>query len=336
MYDNTTRPDLRESERILTNVSADCDHKTWFKCNAAMKNTHGESAKEICRRWSQQSTKFNNAAFEATWKACNKSNISLGTLIHIAKSYGLPSSQFATKLFTPFTRKSAIKNKPIRNAVRSINQSAAKSLRRTLQQSGDIMPDDPVDRYFANRNIGSPVGLQTLRYHPNLAYYNDNQLQGHHPAMLALVSAPDGTLVNLLRIYVTYDGKKADIDQPKKLMTPAISGLSGSAVRLSMPTDFLAVTEGTETAVAVHNAFGWPVWSCISASGLESVAIPPTVRKLFIMADKDRNEVGLRAALGLQSRYEHRVECKILLPHDDIPEGEKSIDWADVLRRDPK
>lgn len=336
MYDNTIGPDLPESVRILNHIPSDCDHDTWFKGLAAMKNAHGEAAKESCRSWSQQSTKYNQSQFEATWKGCARSEIGLGTLIHLAKSFGLPSSHFRYKQPTPSARKPTITSKPIKTANRSVNHNATKSLTKTYLRSREITTDDPVDSYFMKRGIGSPIGLSNLRYHPALTHYYDGMIQGHHPAMLALISAPDGTLINIHRTYLTNDGRKAELKQPKKLMTPGISGISGSACRLCPPREWLAVTEGIETAVAVHNAFGWPVWSCISATGLKSVVIPPTVRKLFIMADKDRNEVGQRAALSLQSRYEHRIECEILLPHDDIPEGEKSLDWADVLRRDPQ
>ena len=51
-----------------------------------------------------------------------------------------------------------------------------------------------------------------------------------HPGMLAVVTAPDGTLANVHRTYLTPDGDKAPVAQPRMFMPGKVQ--AGSAVRL--------------------------------------------------------------------------------------------------------
>jgi putative DNA primase/helicase len=93
--------------------------------------------------------------------------------------------------------------------------------------------------------------------------------------MLGAVTTCDGTLVTVHRTYVDLQGHKAAVACPKKVMAPQTPGcMRGAAIQLFPATTVLAVTEGIETALAIHRLSGWPTWSCISAGGLEQVALP--------------------------------------------------------------
>ena len=73
------------------------------------------------------------------------------------------------------------------------------------------------------------------------------------------------------------------------------------------------------------------MWSCYSDSLLEMVKIPDHVNVVIIFADKDVSGAGIEKAEALANRL--RKEGKIVdvyLPVEDIPSGEKSIDWLDV------
>lgn len=73
------------------------------------------------------------------------------------------------------------------------------------------------------------------------------------------------------------------------------------------------------------------MWSCYSDSLLEMVKLPQHVNVVIIFADKDVSGAGNEKAEALANRL--RKEGKIVdvyLPVEDIPDGEKSIDWLDV------
>ena len=96
----------------------------------------------------------------------------------------------------------------------------------------------------------------------------------------------------------------------------------GGAIRLYAAGETLAVTEGIETALAVHLATGLPVWATCSAGGMARLIVPPEVRLVVICADHDA--AGLDAAKALARRLlAEQRHVKILTP--DTP----GADWAD-------
>ena len=86
------------------------------------------------------------------------------------------------------------------------------------------------------------------------------------------------------------------------------------------------VAEGIETALAASELFEVPVWSCVSAQGIESFEPPAGVREVIVFADNDANFAGQAAAY----RAAHRLKLKGFEVEVVVPEiiG----DWLDVLR----
>ncbi|MFW5723805.1 MAG: DUF7146 domain-containing protein [Halochromatium sp.] len=200
---------------------------------------------------------------------------------------------------------------------------------------------EPLRRYLAWRGLERvALDARVVRLHLALAYWHwdaegRRHCLGRFPTLLARVCAADGRALTLLRTYLRADGQgKAVVSCPRKLMPAAASGaLAGGAIRLAAAGPVLGVAEGLETALAATALSGLPVWSCMSATLLERFQPPAGVEQLIVWADRDRSGAGLHAAEGLRARLSGRLEVRLALPTGPIPDGTKSLDWADVWQQ---
>lgn len=188
-------------------------------------------------------------------------------------------------------------------------------------------------RYLETRglDLGKVLpGLQNLRVHPGMAYREgEEEASGPYPVLLARVEHPRFGLVALHRTYLALDGRgKAPVRFPKKLTQPVFDGATkGAAIRLYPlgEGEELALAEGIETALAVHEASGLPAWATVSAIGMERVEVPKKVRRVLIAADHDQR--GLESARILAKR--------LLLAGFRVSLASPShegMDWLDVLK----
>jgi putative DNA primase/helicase len=200
---------------------------------------------------------------------------------------------------------------------------------------------EPARLYLARRGISIPPP-ETLRFHPSLAYHDGDKRIGEYPAIIAMVSGTQGNPVTIHRTYLTTDGKKAPVESPKKLMSyPKDRKIVGGAIRLVDPGHVLAVAEGLETALAVLEGTGLPVWCAVNALLLENFVPPSQVDRVLVFADKDRPTEqhpkghGQEAAKHLVQRlWEKGIKASAIVPAGEIPSGQKSLDWLDILNRD--
>ena len=182
------------------------------------------------------------------------------------------------------------------------------------------IPGGPVVRYLASRGLEV---TSTLYEHP--------ALEGHEsgrrlPGMLAVVFGPGGDALTMHRTYLTNKGMKAS-GVCRKLM-PVVDGrkTTGGAIRLFEPEDTLAIAEGIETALAVHVITGLPVWSTVSAIGMEKFEPPDSVERLCIYGDNDISQTGQFYAYSLSKRLVKQGRyAQVFIPR-------QVGDWNDVLR----
>lgn len=196
-------------------------------------------------------------------------------------------------------------------------------------------PDqNPLQLYLQRRAIAGvdESFLEDLRFERR---FFDCESRQWLPAMLAAVRDVSGQLVTVHRTLLTADGRKADLNVPKRLMRlPDGRTITGCAIRFGEPHEVLALAEGIETALSVVVATGLTCWACICAHGLEAVEIPDGVREVLIFADKDRSLTGERAALALAERLKGGcVATRVVTIREEIPETEKGIDFNDLLCR---
>jgi phage/plasmid primase-like uncharacterized protein len=142
------------------------------------------------------------------------------------------------------------------------------------------------------------------------------------PVVVARVEGPGG-LLGLHLTTLEPDGRGRKEKRLAKGSRP-----KGGAIRL-YPLEAgkpLALAEGVETALAVREATGWPVWAAIAAPFMKEVVVPGEAKEVVVAADHDR--AGLEAAHALARKLigEGR-KVRLAVP------PEEGADWLDVLAR---
>ena len=198
-------------------------------------------------------------------------------------------------------------------------------LRKMFVESVKASDNNLVGAYLKSR------GLNTI---PDCLRYSkgcwENETKKNQPAMLAVVTLPDGTASTMHRTYLDRNGGKLKgVDQPKKMM-PGVKKSTGGAIRLMEPTanGVIGVAEGIETAIACHELHGIPTWAAVSAGMMAAFEPPPGIKKVWIFGDNDSHKsyAGQAAAYALAKRL---VEIKKMPVEVLIPDG--SGDWLDDL-----
>lgn len=227
-------------------------------------------------------------------------------------------------------------NTPTPNRTNEPRGWAWKALREAWQ--GSVAPDhpdaEPLRLYLANRRILTNPFPADLRFHAALPFKHEGETFGTFPVMLALVRNPEGEPVSIHRTYLTSDGQKATVTHqgerlsPKRLMPAIFDGATnGGAIRLFESGSRLAVAEGLETALSVYLDTVWPVWSTVSAGGMERLIVPSHVGEVLIAADNDPTGAGINAARKLAKRLQGEGKrVRIALP------PAISQDWNDVMK----
>lgn len=197
-------------------------------------------------------------------------------------------------------------------------------LRKMFESSEPATRFNMVGRYLKKRGLS--VVPSVLRY---LSECYETETKEKHSAMLAVFSLVDGTAVTMHRTYLGPDGK-LDIEQPKKIM-PTLKKMTGGAVRLFPIGDdgVLAIAEGIETAIAVHQDMKIPCWPVLSTALMEGFEPPKGVKRLIICGDNDRNFAGQKSAYNLANRLSVKNKFPVEVR---IPE-QNGCDWLDILNR---
>lgn len=197
------------------------------------------------------------------------------------------------------------------DAFRRSPRNSAKSAQRLFASSRPIT-GTIAESYLFSRGITEARGLEALRFHPRCFYRRDAQSPAERwPALIAAVSNAQGVVTGVQRTYLQRNGSdKAPLETPRK----AMGHLSGNAVRFGMAHQCVAVGEGIETVLSLQCLMpSMPMAAALSAQNLGAFQMAPSLRRLYIAADRD--DVGMRAAERLRGRaVEHGVNVAILMP----------------------
>ena len=179
---------------------------------------------------------------------------------------------------------------------------------------------EEVSGYLHERGLHDvPIAIKQA----TLPYYEGKEKLGDFPCMVCLVSSQDNRALTYHLTYIK-DNKKLDVASPRKIMTP-IEKINGGAVRLHPVAEEIAVAEGIETALAVHDKTKLPVFSCLNAGNLANFEPPKEVKRVIVYGDNDVSFVGQEAAFKLASRLIKKgYSCEVKIPK------KAGWDWLDV------
>jgi Toprim domain len=186
---------------------------------------------------------------------------------------------------------------------------------RRLFHAGRPVPGTPAEVYLRARGITAPLDWPALRFHPSVYYRADEDAELEFwPAMLAAVTAPDGTISGVQRTWL-------DRQRPAKALLPdprrALGCLLGNGVRFGNVRDILAAGEGIETMLALKSVLpDLPMIAGLSANHLAALDLPSSLRRLYVARD---NDVAGRGAVNrLCARHQH-IDVRQLVPvHSDF------------------
>ena len=226
-------------------------------------------------------------------------------------------------------------------------EQVLKNRKRLSEVSAGAIPlngCDPVSRYLQGRVPGCDLTKisSDVLFHPGLPFYEEEEggrfvKRGTFPVMVARAVDGSGRPITLHRTYLTGQGTKAPVADPKKQMK-GIRKLDGAAIRLvEVPESrTLGLTEGLENGLAVATAYRyrinvWPLLNCVNLSLAD---LPPgRFDKIIIFADHDKvnEKTGFRPGEHYAKLLKSRLEELGLEVVIKIPPCE-GTDFADLWK----
>ena len=182
-----------------------------------------------------------------------------------------------------------------------------------LCRETEQLPATPGALYLEQRGV-SYVG-DALRWHPTCPFGKD-----HVGCVVALVR-------NILTNEPQAIHRTAIDGQGRKLSHLGSNGrlslgpIAGGAIKLTDDVDVstvIAIGEGIETTLSIRRLPGlerMPVWSVLSAGGIQAFPALPGIESVWIAADNDASATGQKAAWALAQRLAAAgIEPVIIIP----------------------
>jgi DNA primase len=196
----------------------------------------------------------------------------------------------------------------------------------SLWRSAVAIEGTPADTYLRRRGItvDLPPSLRFARLKPpaesGVAVASG---RGLLPAMVALVSGPDGEPAGIQRTFLTDDGRKAASADGKVKFSLGL--VRGGAIHLGpILQDGLALTEGAEDALSLIQMGAASAWAAAGAGMLAGLQLPSDVRSVVIGGDND--DAGRFAAENAATAMTRRgVVVRVIYPDDGAKDWNESL-----------
>jgi Toprim domain len=161
------------------------------------------------------------------------------------------------------------------------------------------------EAYLRARGILNLPDLDAVRFHPRCFYRGDlddprDILRDAWPALIAAATDANGRLTGVHRTWLDPSGTdKAPVSTPRR----SLGAINGNGIRIGRADDVCAAGEGLETMLSIRDVIRrLPVIAAGSATHLEVLELPLTLRRLYIAEDAD--PAGHRATATLIERAE--------------------------------
>ena len=142
------------------------------------------------------------------------------------------------------------------------------------------------ETYLRKRGISALHDAAALRFHPRCYYRPDADAATEiWPALIAAVTDLAGNITGVHRTWLDPTGEdKAPVDTPRR----AMGHLLGNGVRFGAAANVIAAGEGIETMLSVRSALpDLPLVAALSANHLAALLFRVTLRRLYVVRDKD-------------------------------------------------
>jgi len=211
----------------------------------------------------------------------------------------------------------------------SVASGSPEASRRLFAMAQPIR-DTLAEIYLSGRAITSLSGTAALRFHPRCYYRPDERSPTEvRPALVAGVTDLAGHQTGAHRTWLAPDGSgKAAVETPRR----AMGDLLGHGVRFGTADEVLAVGEGIETVLSPRQVLPrMPMLAALSAAHLAAVLFPPSLRRLYVLRDRDPAGDGARDSL-LARAASLGIEAISLTPREGDFNDDLRRHGADALR----
>jgi len=193
----------------------------------------------------------------------------------------------------------------------AVPRASPEAARRLFAGSRSVLGSF-AETYLRERGVTASLDLAALRFHPSCYYRNhDRAPREAWPALIAAVTDLSSAITGVQRTWLSHDGSgKAPISSPRR----AMGRLLGNGVRFGRVLDVMAAGEGIETMLSLLSILPrLPMVAALSANHLAALALPSTLRRLYVARDDDT--AGRNAAERLRGRAgKLGVEAHVLMP----------------------
>jgi len=226
------------------------------------------------------------------------------------------------------------------NNIKNSSSSNSKNTKKNKRIWNEAKNDSGIIKEYLKHRGLSGLVPKGIRLHSNLSFYEINNKKikdhGNYPAMISPIMN-GRKLVGIHKTWLNKDGKGKIPFEGSKKTGKIGSTISGGVIKL-FPIETgkpLVIAEGIETAIAVHEATGWPCWACVTAINFQKIKIPQNVKLIYLAVDLDKSGTGERESEKLARKLlKESRQVFLVVPSGPISENEKSLDWLDVLKKE--
>ena len=179
-------------------------------------------------------------------------------------------------------------------------QKDLEGLWNSLQARHTGLISYPVWQYFQGQNVEALLDYREK-------FIGDiklaSSLEEKVPQVAFAVRDSEGNLVNILTLEL--DGLILLANVGKHYQLTSDASIAGTSVHFGEPQEELGVAISVESAMALVIATnGVPCWACLGPTGLKTLQVPETVRKVRVFCDVEPSGVMQEAATALSTRLQ--------------------------------